>query len=86
MKKKKMMSAEPELVHTDASPDMNPNDIMNNETNARIQATLESPEREDGSMEALETDPNNMGMTPDEKKRMARLRSYIDTLDFTSSK
>ena len=39
-KKKKAMNADPELVHTDAKPDMNPMDLMNVDQQAQIENTV----------------------------------------------
>ena len=79
-KKKKMMSAEPELVSTDIQPDLNPNDLADIKMDAEIEHSLDTPEKINGNVKALEVD-DEMGLSEDEKKRMGRLRKYIDTLD-----
>lgn len=79
MKKKKMLEAAPELVDTDSKPDENPMDMYNTESQGRIEATIDSPHKinaEDAPMEE-----NNIGLSPEEKMRMERLRKYMDTLD-----
>lgn len=83
-KKKKMMSAEPELVDVDYKPDMNPNDVQDLKMKSRIETTLDTPEKisaEDTDMAMSDEDEATMGLTSEEKTRMARLRAYIDTLD-----
>jgi len=80
MKKKKMMNAEPELVDSGLQADMNPNSIYDNEVNARIQSTIMSPAKINAEVKELDED-DNVGVTPEEKARMPRLRSYLDTLD-----
>jgi hypothetical protein len=79
-KKKKMLNAEPDLVDTDAHPDMNPNDMADVKMDAQIQSTLDSPEKIDARDKSLDVD-DNMGPTDEEKARMERLRKYIDTMD-----
>lgn len=79
-KKKKLAEAPPELVDTDARPDMNPNEFYDLEQKARIEATLDTPEKINAEKANLESDPNNVGLTEEEKKRMGRLRKYLDTL------
>jgi hypothetical protein len=79
-KKKKMLNAEPDLVDTDAHPDMNPNDMADVKMDAQIQSTLDSPEKIDARDKSLDVD-DNMGPTDEEKARMERLRKFIDTMD-----
>lgn len=83
-KKKKMMMADPELVDTDSKVDMNPIDSFNAEQMGRIETAIGSPKKINAE-EAVMNDPNadSAGLSPDEMKRMARLRAYADTLDFT---
>jgi hypothetical protein len=86
MKKKKMMNAEPELVDTDAKPDMNPNDMEREDRMGRIEHTLDTPEKinaMDTDMAMSDDDAMTMGLTAEEKGRMKRLRAYIDTLDLS---
>lgn len=78
MKKKKMMSAEPELVDNGLQPDMNPNSIYDNEVNARIQSTIKSPAKINAADNIAD---DNVGLSADEKARMPRLRKYLDMLD-----
>src|ERR1035437_1833674 len=80
-KKKKMMEAGVELVDTDSKPDMNPNEIADNRMDAEIQSSLDSPEKIDARDKSLAVD-DNMGMSEEEKKRMARLRTYIAGMDY----
>lgn len=84
MKKKKMMEAEPELVDTDSVPDMNPTDAFNAQQMGRIEVALNSPPKINAEQSSLD-DPNGLsaGLSPDEMKRMGRLRAYMDTLDLS---
>jgi len=81
MKKKKMMNADPELVDTDAHPDINPNEMADIKMQAEIESSLDTPHKIDAREKSLAVD-DNMGLSDDEKKRMARLRTYIDGLDY----
>lgn len=83
-KKKKAMMADPELVDTDSKPDLNPTEMMDVDTDGRIEKTLESPEKidaKDTDAAMSEDDALAVGLTSEEKGRMKRLRAYIDTLD-----
>jgi hypothetical protein len=79
-KKKKMLNADPELVDTDAQPDINPNEMADIEMDAEIQSSLDSPDKIDAREKSLDVD-DEMGLSADEKTRMARLRKYIDSMD-----
>ncbi len=83
-KKKAISDAEPEMVgNKDAG--MNPNDIMDEEMDARIQDSVHSEHK--GSDEAMDTkDPLIMGPTDEEKGRMERLRKYLDGMDMEDAK
>lgn len=83
-KKKKMMNAVPDLVDTDSRPDQNPMDMYNTDTQGRIEATLKTPPKldaRDTEMDQSDEDALSVGLTTEEKGRMKRLRSYLDTLD-----
>lgn len=79
-KKKKLAEADPELVDTDSKPNMSPMDMYDLEQKARIEATLDTPPKINADKANLDTDVNNVGLTPEEKKRMERLRKYLGTL------
>lgn len=84
MKKKKMLEADPELIDTSPTPDMNAQDIYDEEQAGKIEGTLMSPHKinsDDTMMGQSEEEAMNVGLSADEKKRMGRLRSYIDSLD-----
>lgn len=81
MKKKKMLNAEPELVDTDAHPDVNPNEMADIRMNAEIQSSLDSPDKIDAREKSLDVD-DEMGPSAEELGRMARLRKYIDGMDY----
>lgn len=83
-KKNKMLSAEPSLVDTDSKPDMNPNEIYDTTQDGRVEETLDSPHRIDArDTAAAEGTAEGMtvGLTPEEKSRMGRLRKYMDEMD-----
>ena len=84
MKKKKMMSADPELVDTDAIPDVDPVSHMDIEGDARIMNALGSEDRLDArntAMDESEHDAMTIGETSDEEKRMERLKRMLDAMD-----
>lgn len=80
-KKKKMMSAEPELVDTDARPDMNPQDLMDITQKARIEDTLMTPEKINADDTNMNESYQGIDESPEEMGRMKRLKAYFDTLD-----
>jgi len=82
-KKRKMLNAEPELVDTDAHPDMNPNDLADIKMKAEIESSLDTPHKIDAREKSLDV-TDEMGLSPEEKTRMERLRKYIDGLDLDS--
>lgn len=79
MKKKKMREASPELIGTSPTPDMNAQDIWDMEQKGRIESTLMSPHK----INADDADEpyDGVGISPEEKARMPRLRAYLDQLD-----
>jgi hypothetical protein len=83
-KKKKMMNADTELVDVDYKPDLNPMDMDNMKQQGRIESTLDTPEKIDArntDNDMSDEDALSVGLTSEEKTRMARLRKYLDTLD-----
>lgn len=83
-KKKKMMSADPELVDTDAIVDVDPGQHMEMDMEARMENALNSPHRinaDDTAAEESEHDAQTMGQTTDEMKRMERLKKMLDEMD-----
>lgn len=81
-KKKKMMMADPELVDVDYKPDLNPMDMYNMEQQGRIEKTLDTPHKINAEDAELKED-GDIGVSPEEKKRMGRLRAYFDTIDLS---
>lgn len=81
MKKKKMLEAEPELIGTSPTPDMNAQDVHDIEQKGRIESTLMSPHKINADDTMMNESYDGVGVSPDEKKRMGRLRSYLDSLD-----
>src|ERR1700677_89210 len=79
-KKKKAMNADPELVHTDASPDMNPNDIYDVDKKAQVESTVDSPDKinadetamnEPYEQKAMSKEPMKSAQNPKDHGRMA---------------
>lgn len=81
MKKKKMLEASPELIDTSPTPDMNAQDVMEVETAGRIESTLDSPKKINADETMLNESYDGVGLSPEEKARMPRLRKYLDGLD-----
>lgn len=82
-KKRKMKQATPELVDVDFKPDLNPMDMYNMEQQGRIEETLNTPHKINAEDAELKED-GSVGLSPDEKKRMGRLRSYFDKQDLSA--
>lgn len=86
-KKKAMMSAEPQLVDTDAIVDIDPNEHFFMEKHAQIENALGSEDPIDArntAMDESEHDAMTMGETTEEMgrmKRMKRLSMMIDGWD-----
>lgn len=85
-KKKKMMMADPELVDTDSKPDMNPMDLYNIQQQAQIEEAIGAPEKINADETSLmDMNAGNAGLSVDEKKRMGRLRAFMDTMELSGS-
>jgi hypothetical protein len=76
-----MMDASPELVDTDARVDMNPMDYYNVKQQARMESTMGIPKKINADETMINEDDDNIGVSPEEKSRMVRLRKYITGLD-----
>lgn len=81
MKKKKMLEADPELIGTSPTPDMNAQDVYDMQQKGRIEETLDTPPK-------INADDTNMNMadageaTGDANMgRKERLRAYMDKED-----
>lgn len=81
MKKKKMLEADPEIAGTSPGPDLNAQDVMDLETRGRIESTLESPPKINADDTMMDETYDGVGISPEQKKRMPRLRAFMDTLD-----
>jgi hypothetical protein len=77
MKKKALMSKEPEIVDTSPVPDMNAQDVWNMEKDGYVEDKLGSPKKISASESALE-EPGEDILESKRMQRMARLRSYLD--------
>lgn len=80
-KKKKMATSEPEMVGTSPGPDMNAQDVYDIEQDARVESTLMSPKKINADETMMNDTHDGVGLTPEEKTRMARLRAYLDGLE-----
>lgn len=81
MKKKKMLEADPEIIGTSPTPDMNAQDVYDLEQQGRIEETLMTPPKINADDTNMENEYNGIGISPEEKKRMPRLRAFLDKLD-----
>jgi hypothetical protein len=81
MKKKKMAESEPEIVGTSPTPDMNAQDIHDVEQHARVEMTLGSPKKINADETMMNESYDGVGLSPEEKGRMERLRKYMDTME-----
>lgn len=77
-KKKQMLTASPEIVGTSPTPDMNAQDVYDLEMNSRAETTMETPERINADDTVMNDTDHGMGVTPEQKKRMGRLRAMLD--------
>lgn len=80
-KKKKMAMSEPDMVGTSPGPDLNAQDIYDIEQAARVESTLMSPEKINADKTNFDQSYDGVGLSPEEMKRMGRLRSYMDSLE-----
>lgn len=80
MKKKKLMSSEPEMVGTSPVPDMNAQDIYDVTQKGRIEETLDSPHKINAKDTNMEMSYQGVGVSPEEKSRMGRLKAYFDKM------
>jgi len=78
--KKKLMNNDPEIMGTSPGPDYNASDIMDKELDSRMEHTLGTEPRIDADKTDLNNDDLGMGITPEQKKRMGRLKTYFDGL------
>lgn len=84
-KKKKMAMSEPEMVGTSPTPDMNAQDVYNIEQDARIETTLGSPKKINADETMLNESYDGVGLSPEDMKRMGRLRKYFDSFELNGS-
>ena len=82
-KKKKMMTSTPDLIDTSPTPDLNAQDIYDIEQHARVEETLMSPKKINADETMMNESYDGVGLSPEEKKRMGRLRAFMDTMDLS---
>lgn len=78
-RKKARMSDPPDVASSEPMP-MNANDVEQLKQDGRIEETLQSPEKTDAdwsNVNMSEAEASTIGLNPDEKKRMARLRMVL---------
>ena len=83
-KKKKMMSSEPDVASSEPHGFMNAQDVEDTKQLGRIEETLNVPPKsnsDDAMMEMSEHDAGTVGLSDEEKKRMSRLRAFMDMLE-----
>lgn len=86
MKKKKLLE-NPEVVTNDPMPAMNAQDVEDMKQKGRIEDTVMPDPKinaDDTMMDMSASDAGTAGLTEDEKKRMGRLRMYMDTMDLSA--
>jgi hypothetical protein len=81
MKKKKMLEAEPEMIGTSPVPDMNAQDVYDMEQKGRIEESIDAPHKINSDDAQMDMEYDGVGLSPEEKKRMGRLRMYFDSMD-----
>ena len=82
-KKKKIMTASPDFIETSPTPDLNAQDIYDLEQKGRIEGTLMSDEKINADLTNIDEQMkyDGVGISPEQKMRMGRLRKYMDGLD-----
>lgn len=80
-KKKKMAESAPEMVGTSPTPDMNAQDVYDVGQKARIEETLDSPDKINADQTMMDEPYTGVGLSPEDMKRMGRLRAFMDKLD-----
>ena len=82
-KKKKLLSEPPEMTGTSPKPDMDAQDVWDMEQTSRIEQTIPmSGVHPSDSDEAMLMDSDHTaGITPEQKRRMVRLRAYLDSMN-----
>jgi len=82
-KKRKQMTSEPEMIGTSPGPDMNAQDIYDVEQAGRIEGTLDSPEKINADLTNIDEMQtyHGVGVPPEDKMRMDRLRKYMDGMN-----
>ena len=82
-KKKKLLEQDPE-VGTSEPAEMNAQVVEELKQKGRIEATLNSPAKinaDDTNMDESPADANDVGVTPEQKTRMGRLRGFFAKLN-----
>jgi hypothetical protein len=82
-KKKRLLTSEPSLIDTSPTPDMDAQDVYDLEQDGRIESTLDSPKKINATDTMLNQSYDGVGLSPEEKTRMGRLRKYFDTFDMS---
>jgi hypothetical protein len=78
-KKKKLLEGEPEMIGTSPVPDMNAQDIWDDEKRGYIEDMTDSPHKID-ARETMANAPSDHEIKMENHARMGRLRKYFDSL------
>jgi hypothetical protein len=86
-KKSKIMRAAPDFIDTSPTPDLNAQDIYDLEQAGRVEGTLSSPEKINADLTNIDENQvyDGVGVSPEDKKRLGRLRMYLDALPLWAS-
>ena len=79
-KNKQMLEAKPELIDTSPTPDLNAQDVYELEQAGRIESTLNSPKKINADETMMNETYDGVGVSPEQKKRMGRLKAYSMSL------
>ena len=87
-KKKKMMTSEPDMIDTSPTPDLDAQAVYDLEQQGRIEGTLMSEEKINADITNIDEDEkySGVGVSPEQMKRMDRLRKYMDSMSMWGHK
>ena len=81
MKKKQRAEGGFDLVSNNPMPEMNAQDVHDTEQKGRIEETLDTPHKINADDTMMDETYDGVGLSPEEKGRMDRLRKYMDGMD-----
>lgn len=80
-KKKRDEGMDLQVGSTSPVPDMNAQDVYDKSQQGRIEETIDAPHKLNADDTMNDDMYTGVGISPEEKKRMARLRVYMDGID-----